>query len=93
VLIPAALAWAKEAGRIVTLIKPHYEREERARHGEAVLSREESEAIVRRVVGEIEAMGAKVRGLVESPILGGAKAGAKTTGTGNMEWLALVERG
>jgi hypothetical protein len=48
---------------------------------------------VRRVVGEIEAMGAKVRGLVESPILGGAKAGAKATGTGNVEWLALVERG
>jgi 23S rRNA (cytidine1920-2'-O)/16S rRNA (cytidine1409-2'-O)-methyltransferase len=92
-LMPAALAWAKEAGRIVTLIKPHYEREERARHGEAVLSRQESEAIVRRVIGEIEAMGAKVRGLVESPILGGAKAGAKTTGTGNREWLALVERG
>lgn len=98
-LLPAALAWAKPTGRIITLIKPHYEQEKpepekgsRGRRQEVVLTRDEGEAIVQRVVGEIEAAGAVVNGLVESPILGGAKAGAKTTGTGNVEWLALVER-
>lgn len=91
-LLPAALAWARPGGRIVTLIKPHYEREDRPKHGEVVLSREESEAIVRRVVGEIEAAGAAVTAMTESPILGGAKAGAKATGTGNLEWLAVLER-
>ncbi|HEX8877032.1 MAG TPA: SAM-dependent methyltransferase [Phycisphaerales bacterium] len=91
-LLPAALAWAKDDGKIITLIKPHYEREDRPKHGEVVLSREESEAIVQRVVVEIEAAGATVKAMTESPILGGAKAGARATGTGNLEWLALLER-
>jgi 23S rRNA (cytidine1920-2'-O)/16S rRNA (cytidine1409-2'-O)-methyltransferase len=91
-LLPAALAWAKDNGKIITLIKPHYEREDRPKHGDVVLSREENEAIVQRVVGEIESAGAVVKAITESPILGGAKAGAKATGTGNLEWLALVER-
>lgn len=89
-LLPAALAWARSSGQIVTLIKPHYEQEHRARHGEVILSREESESIVQRVIGEIESMGVKVTATTPSPILGGAKAGAKASGTGNMEWLALA---
>jgi 23S rRNA (cytidine1920-2'-O)/16S rRNA (cytidine1409-2'-O)-methyltransferase len=99
-LLPAALAWAKTDGRIVTLIKPHYEQERpepekasRGRRQVVVLTWAEGEAIVRRVIREIEALGGEVTATTESPILGGAKAGAKTTGTGNMEWLALVERG
>lgn len=88
--VPAALKWLKADGRIVTLIKPHYElsREERAallRRG--VLAAEEAQRVAKRTVESLPGMGLEVLGLTESPIAGGA--GKKGRG-GNREWLALL---
>ena len=84
-LVPAALAWLKPGGRIISLIKPHYEDPERARSSpRGVLGDEDAQAITQRVVGELPALG--VAGLARSPVLGGSK------GKGNAEWLVLLER-
>lgn len=88
--IPAAMRWLREGGRIVTLIKPHYERS--AREGGrmprgAVLGDEEAERIARETVEGFGQIGAEALGLVRSPIRGGGKKGE-----GNAEWLALARR-
>lgn len=91
--IPAALRWLKPTGRIVTLIKPHYESPNRsgAKLGKgAAMSEAEAEAVAERVASELPALGVRVLGLTKSPILGG-KAG-KGAAKGNVEFLALLER-
>lgn len=83
--IPAALRW--KPGRIVTLVKPHYEDQGRAKASGGVLGEAEAERVVERVLGEMRGWGVEVRGCVRSPILGG---GSRGRGEGNREWLALV---
>jgi 23S rRNA (cytidine1920-2'-O)/16S rRNA (cytidine1409-2'-O)-methyltransferase len=95
--IPAALRWARAEGRIITLIKPHYEvKGFGAALGIAltrggVLAEEQAEAIRDAALARMESLGARVLGLVKSPVLGGA-AGAGKAGTGNVEYAALLER-
>lgn len=86
-LIPAALRWLRPGGRIVSLVKPHYELKDRGRKlpKGGVMDAADAEAVTRRVVEGLPAFGVAVRGLVKSPILGGAKA------KGNAEWLVWVE--
>jgi 23S rRNA (cytidine1920-2'-O)/16S rRNA (cytidine1409-2'-O)-methyltransferase len=89
--IPAALRWLAEDGRIITLIKPHYEAEKMegakvARGG--VLSEEEAARITDTVLGQMPELGVRVLGVTKSPILG-----SKGASRGNVEYLALVERG
>lgn len=89
--IPAALAWLKPEGRIVSLIKPHYElsREEGVlllKRG--VLAPEEAERIMQRTVQKLPNLGVEVLGTTKSPIAGGA--GKKSRG-GNIEWLVAVK--
>lgn len=90
--IPAGLAWLKPGGRIITLIKPHYEvsAEEKRLLVDGVLGRADAERIVRRVLEAMPSLGARVLGETESPIIGG-----KTKGNiaGNHEWLAMLEDG
>ncbi len=88
-LIPVALRWLKPSGRIITLIKPHYEQEGQRRK-DSVLDEAAARQIVDRVLVEIAAAGATVESLTQSPILGGAKGASKSKGSGNPEWLALV---
>lgn len=88
--VPAALAWLRpQAGRIVTLIKPHYEaagsEKELLRRG--VLTPSDAEQITRRTLAELPALGAAVLGCVPSPVIGG---GGKGNRAGNAEWLALL---
>ena len=74
--VPAALRWLRDdgggggggdwAGRIVTLIKPHYEAD--SRH---VLDEAEAEAVTARVLGALPGLGVRVLGSVRSPIRGG----------------------
>ncbi|MEM7754457.1 MAG: SAM-dependent methyltransferase [Planctomycetota bacterium] len=90
--IPAALRWLSDAGRVVTLIKPHYERSDEEKKSGGVVDDVTAEAIAERVAGELPELGVRVLGLTVSPVRGGAK-GKKKKGTGNLEWLALVERG
>lgn len=89
--IPAALRWLRGAGRIITLIKPHYE----AAHGpergalhRGVLEVADAEAVLSRVLDAMPALGARVLGMTRSPIVGG---GSKKNASGNTEYLALLE--
>ncbi|MCC6676976.1 MAG: TlyA family rRNA (cytidine-2'-O)-methyltransferase [Phycisphaerales bacterium] len=94
-LIPAALRWLGPAGRIISLVKPHYEVKEL---GEAlprggVLEEEAAERIAQRTAERLPELGVRVLGLTRSPIRGGATSGgAKKKGAGNPEWLVLLER-
>lgn len=86
--VPAAVRWLRPGGRIITLIKPHYEIDRAdfarlARHG--VLPDDEAERIVNQVVHGLRAAGHAVAALTRSPVRGGSKRS-----TGNAEWLALI---
>ena len=87
--IPAALRWLKPQGRIVSLIKPHYELlpEEKRLLRSGVLAEADAERIARRTYDSLPGSGVRHLGLVRSPILGGASKGARL---GNAEWLALI---
>ena len=87
-VVPAALKWLTPTGRIITLIKPHYELKDRDPKGlpwGGVL--DEAAALVecQRTLDTIPALGATVLGVTQSPILGGAHKGK-----GNVEYLALL---
>lgn len=87
-VIPAALKWLAEGGRVVALVKPHYEAKglgvELPRGG--VLADEDAERIARTVMEALPQAGVRVVAETRSPVRGGTKQ------TGNLEWLALVER-
>ena len=87
--IPAALRWLAPGGDIVTLIKPHYEADadEKRQMIDGVLPRERAEAITRRVLAAMPALGASVLADTESPLEGG---GGKGNARGNREWLAWL---
>lgn len=92
--VPAALRWLTPAahGRIVTLIKPHYEvdkEEARSLLVKGVLPDEVAERIAEQAAARAGEWGAKLLSLTKSPIRGGAGKGNKE---GNLEWLALLER-
>lgn len=89
-LIPAAARWLRPSGRIITLVKPHYELKDRDPKGlpwGGVLDEAASAAECHRVLTTFPAMGMRVEGVTPSPLLGGAHKGK---GTGNVEYLALV---
>jgi 23S rRNA (cytidine1920-2'-O)/16S rRNA (cytidine1409-2'-O)-methyltransferase len=87
--IPAALRWLRPDGRIVTLIKPHYELhpDEKALLQRGVLAESDAERIAQRAIAELPDLGVIVAGVTMSPIAGGASKGNKH---GNAEWLALL---
>lgn len=89
--IPAALKWLNARGgpaaRIITLIKPHYEAD-RALLRQGVLEAGDARRVMEEVLARLPALGVRVSGWIESPIRGGAGKGK----TGNVEYLALVER-
>lgn len=90
--VPAALRWLAPGGRIVTLVKPHYE----LRDGEkswldrGFLPHERVPEVVARVEAEMPALGATVLGGVQSPLVGG-KTSRKQGVPGNIEWLMLLQ--
>lgn len=100
-IVPIALAWLhrRPAGRIITLVKPQYEREEPATPPEhrgrksrstkrrTILDPAESESIMEAVVASLPAMGVSVLATTQSPIRGG---GSRKRGPGNIEYLALL---
>ncbi len=92
--IPAALRWLAPGGRIVSLVKPHYELEEAERHTllvDGVLAPEHADRVLRDVLESLPRMGAAVLGVVESP-LRGAKSARRRGGPGNREFLVLAAR-
>lgn len=90
--IPAALKWLAPGGRIITLIKPHYELrdEEKAWLDRGFLPHERVPGVVTRVEAEMPALSATVLGSTQSPLVGG-KTSKKAGVPGNIEWLTLLE--
>jgi 23S rRNA (cytidine1920-2'-O)/16S rRNA (cytidine1409-2'-O)-methyltransferase len=82
-IIPKALSLLKDDGQIVSLLKPHYEAEKKHLKKGKVAPEFLAE-IVEKVKNEIEAGGAQVIKIIESPIVGGKG--------GNVEYLLLVEK-
>jgi len=92
--IPAALGWLSETGRIISLIKPHYELSDqmgKAEHSDIVLDDNKALEITEHAIANITKLGLKLDGLTRSPILGGGKR-SKSKSKGNPEWLALLSR-
>lgn len=98
-LIPAALRWLAPAGRLVSLIKPHYELKELHTAGitgawpaqlprGGVLPEAAAQAVADAVALRLPSFGVRVLGLTLSPILGGS---AKSSAAGNREFLALLQ--
>lgn len=90
-VIPAAERWLATSGKIITLIKPHYELKDL---GEAlpkggVLAPEHARDVAQRVADRMSDLAMRVLGLTPSPILGG---GGKSKSSGNVEYLALLAR-
>jgi 23S rRNA (cytidine1920-2'-O)/16S rRNA (cytidine1409-2'-O)-methyltransferase len=84
-LIPAALRWLRPNGRIISLIKPHYEAPAHAKAApKGILTDEQAEAITTRVVSDLPQLGVEVLDLTKSPVHGGSK------GKGNAEWIVLL---
>jgi 23S rRNA (cytidine1920-2'-O)/16S rRNA (cytidine1409-2'-O)-methyltransferase len=85
-VVPAALRWLSPGGRVIALIKPHYEAKglgiELPRGG--VLEEARAEEIAGRVSESMPTVGARVLGMIRSPVKGGTK------GDGNTEWLVLL---
>lgn len=90
--VPAALRWVAATGRIITLIKPHYEASDRGcddllDHG--VLAGEAAEAMTEQVVADLPSLGVEVLSVTRSPVAGGKRA-RSGKGGGNTESLALL---
>ncbi len=78
--IPAALRWLTSTsggGKVITLIKPHYEA------GVHRLEEGEARRVAQQVIEQMPDLGVRVLNWVQSPIAGGKG--------GNAEWLALLE--
>lgn len=93
--LPAALRWlgGNAGGRIITLVKPHYERPGetggRGKGGQRrpPMPEDEARAVCAEVLSAVEAdtsLGLRVVGVIDSPVAGGKG--------GNLERLALLER-
>ncbi len=78
--IPAALRWGP--AHVITLIKPHYEADQRG-----ILSDDQARRITHQVLDELPALGVAVRGHIRSPIRGGKSKGK----AGNTEYLAWLQ--
>ncbi len=81
--IPAAMHWQPK--HIITLIKPHYECEEKLPKG-AILDPVQAESIFQRVLQEMAGLYVRVVNTIVSPIRGGKGKGK----TGNIEYLAML---
>lgn len=102
--LPAALGWlGGGGGRVVTLVKPHYEAGcplWRERYGGAlsdgVLAEDVASALTGEVLGWAEReLGVRVEGVTRSPIVGGKSGRRRGRGGrrgGNAEYLALIAR-
>ena len=89
-LVPAALRWLAPGGRLITLIKPHYEIPKRDLPRGGVLDEPAALSTLHAVLDAMPTLGARVLGVVPSPVLGGADGKGK--GHGNREYLALLAR-
>ena len=89
--LAAARTWLKDDGRIISLVKPHYEATQEELAEGMILTEELAQSIAERVRDSLPKMGWEVLGWTRSPILGSArKKNKKNKGKGNPEWLVLL---
>jgi 23S rRNA (cytidine1920-2'-O)/16S rRNA (cytidine1409-2'-O)-methyltransferase len=81
-ILPVAAKLLKTGGRIISLIKPHYESDQAKIQG-GVLSRDQALEILDKVADRIEALGFSIEVLLESPLVGQG---------GNVEFLACLKK-
>lgn len=81
-ILPAAGSMLAAGGRIISLIKPHYEAQASQLRG-GVLLEEHLPAVLAEVERDIASVGFAVVGKIESPIRGGK---------GNREWVYLLRQ-
>jgi 23S rRNA (cytidine1920-2'-O)/16S rRNA (cytidine1409-2'-O)-methyltransferase len=91
--VPAALRWLAPGGRIVTLVKPHYElrEDEKPWLDRGFLPHDRVPGVVARVEAAMPSLGARVAGSAQSPLVGG-KTSRKAGVPGNVEWLVVLEK-
>jgi 23S rRNA (cytidine1920-2'-O)/16S rRNA (cytidine1409-2'-O)-methyltransferase len=91
--VPAAMRWLAPGGRVVTLVKPHYELrdDEKAWLDRGFLPHDRVPGVVARVEAAMPALGARVTGSARSPLVGG-KTSRKAGVPGNVEWLLMLEK-
>ena len=88
--IPAALPWLRAEGRIITLVKPHFELTGAERRDKLVAGRLDPAHAARvfdRTLAAMPALGVRVLQHTTSPITGGKSSRG---GTGNVEYLVLL---
>jgi predicted rRNA methylase YqxC with S4 and FtsJ domains len=87
------MRWLAPGGRVVTLVKPHYELrdDEKAWLDRGFLPHDRVPGVVARVEAAMPALGARVTGSARSPLVGG-KTSRKAGVPGNVEWLLMLEK-
>ncbi len=88
--LDAAKPWLKPSGRIVSLIKPHYEaRRFNLDHHllDGVLDPNIAQQVLDLTIADLEQRQISIHGLTKSPIEGGA---SKRNKRGNSEWLVAL---
>ena len=89
--LAAARTWLKDDGRVISLVKPHYEATKEELEDGMILTEDLARSIAERVRDSLPEMGWEVLGWTKSPILGSArKKNRKNKGKGNPEWLVLL---
>ena len=89
--IPAALRWLRPNGRVLTLVKPHYELtddEKKTLLVDGCLDPAQAERVLQRVIDAMPSLGAQPLAHTLSPITGGKSS--KKHGSGNVEYLVLA---
>ncbi len=79
-VLPVVRDLLKSDGKIIALIKPHYEAEKKLLV-KGVLPIEVAEQVKTRVIHDLQELQFKIQGVIDSPILGGA---------GNKEYLLFL---
>jgi 23S rRNA (cytidine1920-2'-O)/16S rRNA (cytidine1409-2'-O)-methyltransferase len=90
--LPAARRWLAPGGRIISLVKPHYELNEEDRRAHLKHGRLEdavAETMLQAALDALESMQLRALGTTISPIRGGKSSRGK--GQGNREFLLLAE--
>jgi 23S rRNA (cytidine1920-2'-O)/16S rRNA (cytidine1409-2'-O)-methyltransferase len=86
----AAASWLKPGGKIISLVKPHYEAEKSDLGEGGLLEPTFAQELAERVRDSLPGLGYSVEGWTKSPVLGGKMKKGKPRGKGNPEWLVLV---
>ncbi|MEZ6318059.1 MAG: SAM-dependent methyltransferase [Phycisphaerales bacterium] len=89
--IPAALRWLNPTGRILTLVKPHYEAPKESLAPGGVLAEPDAERLCEQLRTTWPDLAVRELAWTNSPVLGGAAGKRRKRGSGNAEWLALLE--